>query len=427
VRLTDCDADYATAFGGICVKVYLVGGAVRDALLGLAVHERDFVVVGSSVEAMLAQGFQQVGKDFPVFLHPQSQEEYALARTERKSAPGYHGFVMHASPQVTLEEDLARRDLTINAMAQAENGGLVDPYGGRADLAARVLRHVSPAFVEDPVRILRVARFAARFAGLGFHVADETLDLMRTMVANGEVDALVPERVWQEMLKALSTEYPARFFEVLREVGALKHLLPELDALFGVPQPVRYHPEIDTGVHSLMVLQQAVRLGADAPTRWAALLHDVGKGTTRPEEWPHHYGHEERGARLIEPLAARLRWPLEFRDLAVMSARWHGHVHKVLDLRSATVLKVLEGVDALRRPQRFEQFLLVCEADARGRLGFEDCAYPQADVMRRAFAVIKAVSVQPLLARGLSGAALGQALARERLRALSASGFKQLV
>ncbi len=406
------------------MKTYLVGGAVRDALLGLPVHERDYVVVGSCVDEMLAQGFQQVGKDFPVFLHPQTREEYALARTERKSAPGYHGFVMHASPEVTLENDLARRDLTINAIAQAEDGCLVDPYGGQADIEARVLRHVSPAFVEDPVRILRVARFAARFTGLGFGVADETLDLMRTMVENGEVDALVPERVWQEMLKALSTEHPARFFEVLREVGALKRLLPELDALFGVPQPAVYHPEIDSGVHSLMVLQQAVRLGADVPTRWAALLHDLGKGTTPPEEWPHHYGHEERGARLIEPLAERLRLPHEFRELAVMSARWHGHVHKVMELRPATLLKVLEAVDALRRPQRFEQFLLVCEADARGRLGFEDCAYPQADVMRRAFAAIKAVSVQPLLAKGLSGAALGRALARERLLALSSGGFK---
>ncbi|OYY74705.1 MAG: multifunctional CCA tRNA nucleotidyl transferase/2'3'-cyclic phosphodiesterase/2'nucleotidase/phosphatase [Gammaproteobacteria bacterium 28-57-27] len=409
------------------MKTYLVGGAVRDALLGLPVHERDFVVVGSCVDEMLARGFQQVGKDFPVFLHPQTREEYALARTERKSAPGYHGFVMHASPEVSLEADLARRDLTINAMAQTEDGCLLDPYGGQADLAARVLRHVSPAFMEDPVRILRTARFAARFAGLGFRVADETLDLMRTMVMNAEVDALVPERVWQEMVKALSTQHPARFFEVLREVGALKCLLPELDALFGVPQPEKYHPEIDSGVHSLMVLQQAVHLGADVPTRWAALLHDLGKGATPPEEWPHHYGHEERGARLIEPLAERLRLPQEFRDLAVMSARWHGHVHKVMELRPATLLKLLEAVDAVRRPQRFEQFLLVCEADARGRTGFESVDYPQADAMRRAFAAIKAVSVQPLLAQGLSGAALGQALARARLQALSAREFKQPV
>ncbi|MGD9889160.1 MAG: multifunctional CCA addition/repair protein [Halothiobacillaceae bacterium] len=409
------------------MQTYLVGGAVRDALLGLPVHERDFVVLGSSTEAMLAQGFSQVGKDFPVFLHPKTQEEYALARTERKSAPGYHGFVIHAAPDVTLEEDLARRDLTINAMAQAEDGRIIDPYGGQADLAARVLRHVSPAFAEDPVRVLRVARFAARFADLGFVVADETYALMRAMVENGEVDALVPERVWQEIVKTLSGNHPARFFEVLREVGALKCLLPELDALFGVPQPAQYHPEIDSGVHSLMVLQQAVRLGADAPTRWAALLHDVGKGATPPAEWPHHYGHEERGACLLEPMAERLRWPQEFRDLAVLSARWHGHVHKVMEMRPATVLKVLEGVDALRRPQRFEQFLLVFEADARGRLGFEDGDYPQADVMRRAFAAIKSVSVQTLLAQGLSGAALGQALARARLQALADGAFKNPV
>jgi tRNA nucleotidyltransferase (CCA-adding enzyme) len=406
------------------VKVYLVGGAVRDALLGLVVHERDFVVVGSSVEAMLAQGFVQVGKDFPVFLHPQTREEYALARTERKSAPGYHGFVMHASPEVTLEEDLARRDLTINSMAQAADGHIVDPYGGMADLEARVLRHVSPAFGEDPVRILRVARFAARFADLGFRVADETLALMRTMVGNGEVDALVPERVWQEMLKALSTQHPARFFEVLRAVGALKRLLPEVDALFGVPQPAAYHPEIDSGVHSLLVLQQAVRLGADAPTRLAALLHDLGKGNTPPELWPHHYGHERRGAVLAAQLAERLRLPVTFRDLAVLTARWHSHVHRALELRPSTVLRVLEGVDALRRGERFEQFLLACEADARGCLGFEDRAYPQADVMRRALKVVKAVAVQPLLEQGLNGEALGKALARERLRALSSSGFK---
>lgn len=407
------------------MKTYRVGGAVRDTLLGLPVHERDFVVVGASVEEMLARGFRQVGKDFPVFLHPQTQEEYALARTERKSAPGYHGFVVHAAADVTLEQDLARRDLTINAIAQAEDGTIVDPYGGVRDLEARVLRHVSAAFVEDPVRLLRVARFAARFAALGFVVAEETLQLMRRMVDNGEVDALVPERVWQEIVKALATLHPARFFEVLREVGALKRLLPELDALFGVPQPAQYHPEIDSGVHSLMVLQQAVRLGADLPTRWAALLHDLGKGATPPEEWPHHYGHEERGARLIEPMAEQLRWPQEFRELAVICARWHGHVHKALELRPSTVLKLLEGVDALRRPQRFEQLLLVCEADARGRLGFEDCAYPQAEVMRRALAVVRAVPVAPLLARGLRGEAMGKALAEARVQALSRGEFKQ--
>jgi tRNA nucleotidyltransferase (CCA-adding enzyme) len=400
------------------MKVYLVGGAVRDALLGLPVRERDYVVVGATPADMLGRGFRPVGKDFPVFLHPETNEEYALARTERKSGRGYHGFVVHASPEVTLEEDLARRDLTINAIAQTEDGRLVDPYGGVRDLEARLLRHVSPAFAEDPVRLLRVARFAARFASLGFRVAEETLNLMRHMVDNGEVDALVPERVWQEIVKALETDHPARFFEVLRETGALARLLPELDALFGVPQPAMHHPEIDTGVHSLMVLQQAVRLGADSPTRLAALLHDLGKGVTPPELWPHHYGHERRGARLVVRMAERLRMPVHYRDLAIMTARWHTHAHKAFELRPSTLLKLLEGLDALRRPERFEQFLRACEADARGRGGFEERAYPQADYLREALAVVKGVAVQPLLERGLRGEALGQALAQERTHAL---------
>lgn len=402
------------------MKIYLVGGAVRDGLLGLPVRERDYVVVGAEPADMLARGFRPVGRDFPVFLHPDTQEEYALARTERKSGRGYHGFVVHAAPDVTLEDDLARRDLTINAIAQAEDGSLIDPYGGARDLEARLLRHVSPAFIEDPVRLLRLARFAARFAHLGFRVADETLALMRHMVDNGEVDALVPERVWQEIVKALETGRPARFFEVLRETGALARLLPELDALFGVPQPERHHPEIDSGVHSLMVLQQAVRLGADGPTRLAALLHDLGKGVTPPELWPHHYGHERRGARLVERIAERLRMPTHYRDLAVMTARWHTHAHKVFELRPSTLLKLLEGLDALRRPDRFAQFLLACEADARGRMGFEERAYPQADYLHQALAAVKGVAVQPLLERGLRGEALGQGLGRERQMALAA-------
>lgn len=400
------------------MDIYLVGGAVRDSLLGLPVRERDFVVVGATPEAMLAQGFRPVGKDFPVFLHPETQEEYALARTERKSGRGYHGFVVHAAPDVTLEDDLARRDLTINAIAQAPDGTLVDPYGGARDLEARLLRHVSPAFVEDPVRLLRVARFAARFAGLGFTVADETMALMWRMVDNGEVDALVPERVWQEIVKALQADRPARFFEVLRETGALARLLPEIDALFGVPQPEKHHPEIDTGAHTLMVLRQAVRLGADMPTRFAALTHDLGKGTTPPELWPHHYGHERRGARLVERLAERLRLPAQVRDLAVMTARWHTHAHKVFELRPTTLLKLLESCDALRRPDRFEQFLLACEADARGRTGFEERAYPQAGYLRAALTAVKAVAVQPLLEKGLRGEALGKALTQERVKAL---------
>jgi len=400
------------------MKIYLVGGAVRDALLGLPVKERDYVVVGATPADMLARGFRQVGKDFPVFLHPETGEEYALARTERKSGRGYHGFIVHAAPEVTLEDDLARRDLTINAIAQAEDGRLIDPYGGVRDLKARLLRHVSPAFVEDPVRLLRVARFAARFAALGFRVADETLSLMRHMVDHGEVDALVPERVWQEIVKALETDHPASFFEVLRKTGALARLLPELDALFGVPQPAQHHPEIDTGIHSLKVLQQAVSLGADTPTRLAALLHDVGKGTTPPLLWPHHYGHERRGAQLLERVAERLRMPSSYRDLAIMTARWHTHAHKALELRPSTLLKLLEGLDALRRPERFAQFLLACEADARGREGLEARPYPQADYLRKALAVVKDVAVQPLLEQGLRGEALGQALAHERMRAL---------
>ncbi|MGK0673052.1 MAG: multifunctional CCA addition/repair protein [Halothiobacillaceae bacterium] len=400
------------------MKVYLVGGAVRDALLGLPVQERDYVVVGATPADMLERGFRPVGKDFPVFLHPKTHEEYALARTERKSGRGYHGFVVYAAPEVTLKEDLARRDLTINAMAQAEDGELIDPFGGRKDLEARLLRHVSPAFVEDPVRLLRVARFAARFAPLGFRVADETLLLMRHMVDNGEIDALVPERVWQEIVKALATDHPARFFEVLRETGALARLLMELDALFGVPQPEQYHPEIDTGVHSLMVLQQAVRLGADGPTRLAALLHDLGKGTTPPDLWPHHYGHERRGARLVERIAERLRMPAPYRDLAIMTARWHTHAHKAFELRPSTLLRLLEGLDALRRPERFEAFLLACEADAKGRTGFEDHPYPQASLLRQALRVVKGVAVKPLVEQGLHGKALGRALAQERTRAL---------
>ena len=403
------------------VEIFLVGGAVRDNLLGLPVREHDYVIVGATsadIDAMLARGFSQVGKDFPVFLHPETGEEYALARTERKSAPGYHGFVIHAAPDVTLEDDLVRRDLTVNAIARAQDGSLIDPYGGLRDLEARLLRHVSPAFAEDPVRLLRVARFAARFANLGFSIADETMTLMRRMVENGEVDALVPERVWQEIVKALDTEHPHRFFAVLRETGALARLLPELDALFGVPQPEKHHPEIDTGIHTLMVLQQAVRLGGEAPVRLAALLHDLGKGSTPPELWPHHYGHERRGAKLVETMAERLRMPAQFRDLAIMTARWHTHAHKAFELRSTTLLKLLESCDVLRRPERFEQFLLACEADARGRTGFEDRAYPQADYLRRAAAAIKAVAVQPLLERGLRGEALGQGLSKERGKAL---------
>lgn len=374
--MTFCDEQVPGA------RTYLVGGAVRDALLGLPVRERDFVVVGSDVARMLALGFRQVGKDFPVFLHPLTREEYALARTERKIAPGYHGFVVHADPAVTLEQDLARRDLTINALARDDQGRLIDPFGGRADLEARVLRHVSPAFAEDPVRILRLARFAARFDALGFRVAPETAELMRTMVAAGEVDALIPDRVWAELCRALLETRPSRFFEELRACGALKVLLPELDCLWGVPQPARWHPEVDTGVHVMMVLDQAAKLSAEPEVRFAALCHDLGKGATPPELLPSHHGHEERSVALLTALCARLRVPNRFRELALAVARYHGKAHKVDELRASTILGVFEGVDLFRRPERFERFLLACEADYRGRQGFEDRDYDQGATWR---------------------------------------------
>ncbi|WP_018879748.1 multifunctional CCA addition/repair protein [Thioalkalivibrio sp. ALE9] len=401
------------------MQTYLVGGAVRDRLLGRPFTERDYVVVGATPEAMEAAGFRAVGRDFPVFLHPETHEEYALARTERKTARGYHGFQFNASPEVTLEDDLERRDLTINAMAEDTDGRLIDPYGGREDLEARWLRHVSPAFAEDPVRLLRVARFAAQLAPWGFQVAPDTLTLMRELVTSGEVDALVPERVWAECEKALKSPAPRRFLEVLREAGALAILFPEIERLFGVPQPERYHPEIDTGVHTLMVLDQATRL-SDAPeVRFAALVHDLGKGTTDPDILPSHHGHEERGADLIRALAERLRIPNRYRDLAVRVARYHGLVHRVFELRPKTVMKLVDGLDVLRRPENVEPFLLAVEADFRGRTGWEDKPYPQADAVRRAMAAAQAVQPQALMAEGYKGKALGEALQRERIRAIA--------
>src|SRR5580700_7448907 len=345
------------------MQVYLVGGAVRDALLGLQVKERDWVVVGSTRDELLRLGYREVGRDFPVFLHPETHEEYALARRERKIAPGYRGFTVEFGPEVTLEEDLARRDLTINAIAQTSDGALLDPFDGKRDLEARVLRHVSPAFVEDPVRVLRVARFAARFAPLGFAVAPETLALMRAMVERREVDALVAERVWQETEKALREPKASEFFKVLRECGALQPIYPEIDALFGVPQPAQWHPEIDTGLHTLLVLDQAALLSSDTKVRFAALVHDLGKATTPQDEWPSHRGHEERSVSLIEALANRLRLPGEYRDLAVIVARYHGIVHRAFELKPTTILEFLERADAFRRPERFAQALLACEAD----------------------------------------------------------------
>jgi tRNA nucleotidyltransferase (CCA-adding enzyme) len=403
------------------MQVYLVGGAVRDGLLGLPVRERDWVVVGSTREELLRLGYREVGNDFPVFLHPETHEEYALARLERKTAPGYRGFDVRFGPEVTLEEDLARRDLTINAMAQAPDGTLIDPYGGRRDLDARVLRHVSAAFVEDPVRILRVARFAARFAPLGFRVAPETLELMRAIVAHHELDALVPERVWQETEKALREQRPSEFFSVLRNCGALAWIFPEIDALFGVPQPPQWHPEIDTGVHTLMVLEQAVALGADPEVRFAALVHDLGKGTTPPAEWPKHHGHEERSVALIEALAARLRVPGNYRDLAVVVARYHGIVHRALELRPGTILEFLEGSDAFRRPARFAQALLACEADARGRTGFESRAYPQRALLSAARDAAAAVKPLPADIASKDGAQIAAGLRRLRLAAITAN------
>ncbi len=403
------------------MQIYLVGGAVRDKVLGLPVRERDWVVVGATPAEMLALGYKQVGKDFPVFLHPETHEEYALARTERKTGPGYKGFVVHADAAVTLEEDLIRRDLTINAIAEAPDGTLIDPYGGQEDLRAGLLRHVSPAFVEDPVRILRVARFAARFAKWGFHVAHDTNALMKQMVENGEVDALVPERVWAELARALAEEQPARFFEVLQHCGALTRLMPELAALFGVPQPAHYHPEIDTGVHVLMVVQAAAQLTPDTAVRFAALLHDLGKGATPPDEWPRHIGHEGRSVELVEQLCARLKVPNEFRELAVLVARYHTHSHRARELRPETMLEMFEVLGAFRRTQRFEQFLLACMADARGRTGHEQDDYPQAGLLRRAQAAAARVAVQPFIDQGLAGPAIAAALRAARINAIRAA------
>ncbi|MCM2307843.1 MAG: multifunctional CCA addition/repair protein [Sulfuritalea sp.] len=371
------------------MKIYAVGGAVRDELLGLAVKDRDWVVVGATPQDMLAQGYLAVGRDFPVFLHPQTHEEYALARTERKTGPGYTGFAFHAAPGVTLEQDLIRRDLTINAIARDEAGAIIDPHGGRADLAARILRHVSPAFAEDPVRILRVARFAARFAD--FAIAAETMALMRGMVAAGEVDALVPERVWQELARGLMEARPSRMFEVLRECGALVRLLPELEALWGVPQRADYHPEIDTGVHVMMVIDMAARLGAALPARFAALTHDLGKGLTPAEILPRHYGHEAKSVVLLEGICDRLRVPVECREVARLAARFHGDMHRIAELRPETRLTVLERCDALRRPERFELILLACEADYRGRLGWEERDYAPAAAWRAGLGAVRGV------------------------------------
>jgi len=403
------------------MQIHLVGGAVRDALLGLPVHERDWVVTGATPEQMIDLGYRPVGKDFPVFLHPETGEEYALARTERKTGPGYHGFSTRFSPDVTLAEDLGRRDLTINAIAQdPATGELVDPHGGHRDIEARVLRHVSPAFIEDPLRVLRVARFAARFAAEGFRVADDTLALLRQMSSGGELETLVAERVWQETRKALESRSPARFFLVLREAGALAVVFPEIDALFGVPQPAKWHPEIDTGVHVMMVLEQAARLTSDPVVRFAALTHDLGKGQTPADHWPRHVGHEARSVTCVDALCDRLRIPNDYRELARHVARHHGVVHNVQPLRSTTLLDLLETVDAFRRPERFEAFLLACMADMLGRAGFEERPYPQADYLRAVRNAAAGVVLDREAIAGLKGAAIGERLRRERLAAIEA-------
>ena len=396
------------------IEMYLVGGAVRDHLLGFEQQDRDWVVVGATPADLLARGFKPVGNDFPVFLHPQTGEEYALARTERKTAKGYHGFQFQASPDVCLEDDLARRDLTINAMAQAADGSLIDPYGGQNDLQQRTLRHVSPAFVEDPVRILRVARFSARFAPLGFTVASETLQLMRDMVAAGEVDALVPERVWQEMVRALAEPAPECFIQVLRDCGALAVLFPEINQLFGVPQRADYHPEIDCGIHTLMVLRQAVKLSPEPEVRFAALTHDLGKGVTPADILPSHYGHEAQSRRLVTVLCERYKIPNRFRELAEHVAQYHTHIHKGFELLPKTLLKVLEATDAFRKPERFGQLLLACEADSRGRLGFEERAYPQVAFYHELLAACQAIDVQAIIQAGFTGVQIKEELHKQR-------------
>jgi tRNA nucleotidyltransferase (CCA-adding enzyme) len=397
------------------MQIFLVGGAVRDSLLKRPVTERDWVVVGASIDEMLTQGFQQVGKDFPVFLHPESKEEYALARTERKSGKGYTGFLVNTDSSITLEEDLSRRDLTINAIAQDEKGNLIDPFNGQADITNKLLRHVSLAFAEDPLRVLRVARFTARYAHLGFSVADETLALMSEMVNAGEVDYLTPERVWKETQRALTEKNPEVYFSVLRDCDALKVLFSEIDALFGVPQTAAYHPEIDTGVHCLMSLQQAVKLSDDPLIRFATLIHDLGKATTPADILPRHIGHEERSLPLIETLCQRIKCPNDYKELALAVAAWHTHCHRALELKASSLLKLLLRLDAFRRPERFEQFLICCESDARGRTTFEDRDYPQANFLRQAYKICIEVKAKEFVEQGIMGIKINEAMHKKRI------------
>ena len=395
------------------MQSYLVGGAVRDKLLDIPVKDRDWVVVGATPEVMLDKGFKPVGKDFPVFLHPETKEEYALARTERKSGKGYKGFTFHASPDVTLEDDLQRRDLTINAIAEDEHGTLIDPYGGVADLKEKILRHVSPAFIEDPLRVLRIARFAA---SLGFKIAPETMALLKDISESDELEALVPERVWTELEKALSGKYPARFILVLQSCNALEKLFPEIQALFGIPQTEEYHPEIDAGLHTIMSLNQSTRLSDDPIIRFAVLVHDLGKATTPKDKLPSHYGHEERGAKIIDKLCKRYRIPNKYRELAINVSRFHLDCHRIQEMKPETVLKKLEQLDAFRRPERFEQFLIACEADARGCAGFEDREYPQIKYFQSALKAASEIDTSELQRQGFEGKILGQEIKKQQIK-----------
>lgn len=397
------------------METYLVGGSVRDQLLGLPIKDKDWVVVGSTVEEMTKLGYQTVGKDFPVFLHPKTHEEYALARTERKSGKGYKGFIVHAAPDVTLEDDLIRRDLTINAIAQDKDGNLIDPYNGQQDLKDKILRHVSPAFGEDPVRVLRIARFAARF---GFTIANETKQLIQDMIDAKELDHLVSERVWQELEKALATSQPSFFFTTLKDIGALKILFPEIDQLFGVPQVAKYHPEIDTGIHVMMVIDQAAKLSDNIGVRFAALCHDLGKGTTKADILPHHYGHEARSIGLTARVCQRLRVPKDIEALALKVAEYHTHVHRLFEMKPSTILKVIEALDSFRRPERFEHFLLAAEADSRGRTGFEELPVPTISAFKHCFSAAQAVTAKQFVEQGLQGVAIGNAQKKERILAI---------
>ncbi len=399
------------------MKVYLVGGAVRDKLLGLPVKDRDWVVIGSTPEEMESLGYKPVGRDFPVFLHPQTHEEYALARTERKTGPGYKGFSFHTSADVTLEQDLIRRDITINALAEDENGEIIDLYKGQNDLKSGILRHISPAFIEDPLRVVRVARFAARF---NFTVADETMELMKDLSESGELESLVPDRVWVDFEKALDTRHPTQFFEVLRQCSALKILFPEIDQLFGVPQPPEHHPEIDTGIHTMLVLSQACLLSDDLTARFAALVHDLGKGTTPKDKLPHHHGHEQRSVKLVKKLCDRYRVPNRYRELALVVAKEHQTCHKINELRADTVARKLDLIDAFRRPDRFEQYLKACEADAKGRTGFEQINYYNADIFRKYYEAAKNIDTQSLIDSGLEGIELGNSIRKMRIKAIEA-------